>query len=143
MMRFLKSSKTLKIVAYLVLVYFVEDYVSSRISSNPFLEFNNGQIPSISPNKQLSDPITGLAYSVCKNRILSYLETTEAQEFATDTYDIWNLTGGRYLIRSVIYTESDGNPPARRSYACRIQNLGRDNDDPGNWDVQSIDVQPA
>ena len=142
-MQFLKTSKSLKIVAYLVLIYFVGGYISSGIGSNPFLEFSNGQISDISPNKEPSDPITGLAYSVCKDRILSDLATTEAHEFSTDTYDVWDLTGGRYLIRSVIYTASDGNTPVRRSYACRIQSLGSDTDDPSNWDIQSIDVQSA
>ncbi len=143
MMQFLKKSKTLNIIMYLALMYYVGGYLSSGIGSNPFLELNDGPIPDVNSGKETNDPITGLAFSVCKKRILNDLGAIEANEFATDTYDEWNLTGGGYLIKSVVYTSNDAGLPERQNYACRIQSLGQDYNDPSNWVIQSIDMQAS
>lgn len=143
MMRFLKNSKTLNIVMYLALMYYVGGFLSNGIGTNPFLEFNDGPIPDLNSGKEMNDPVTGLAFSVCKERMLNDLGVIEASEFATDTYDEWNLSGGVYLIKSVVYISNNVGAPERQNYACRIQSMGQDYNNPNNWVIQSIDAQPS
>lgn len=74
------------------------------------------------------------------NRHLASREPSAELAFATSPEKSWDIGFGRYIVQATVEVSGRGRAPQRRDYLCRVRFAGGDEQDPGNWTVDGIEL---
>lgn len=119
--------------AYLVTLFVVESFGGV----NPLVEYSSSGFSRIESAATKNKTGLGVAYQACKNDLAN---SVDSFEFPDDSYQAWNLSGGRFLIESRIFTSTETGSPVAANFLCRVLKTEENEDFVVHWKVQDIQI---
>lgn len=137
----IEKLKKSRISGVLLLLFVAGLYIFQNKAVLPFVE---GVVESdlfmADTNELDNKNRESLAALQCNDFVREELDESHAIEFANHDFKAWELSGGRYLVRSHLTEMDESGPPVRKRYACNVQFVGGDDTDHRNWSLQGIEI---
>jgi len=130
--------KLIKLVGFVSIAYLANLFVTEWFGGvNPLIEFSSVGLSKIESTDSKNRIGLGVAYHVCKDNLS---HSSDPYEFVDESYQAWNLSGGRFLIQTRVYTSSDSGLPVAANLICRLLKTEDEELLATNWRVQGIQV---
>ena len=128
----------ISIVGFVSIAYLANLLVAEWFGGvNPLLEFSTGGFSKIESSDTKNRSGLGVAYQACKEDLG---KTPGAFEFPDDSYEAWDLSEGRFLIETRIYTHAGPERSRAANLLCRVLKTEDNEYFAVHWTVQGIQV---
>ena len=127
----------IRLAAFVSIAYLANLAVAEWFGGvNPLLEFSTSGISKIESDDSKNQAGLGLAFQACKDD----LDGSLTYEFPDASYDAWNLSDGRFLIESRIYTTVRAGSSVPANLLCRVIKTEDNEYLATRWQVQGIQI---
>lgn len=128
----------IKLVAYVSIAYLANLLVAEWVGGvNPLIEFSSAGFSKIESSDTKDRVGLGVAYQACKDDLG---DSTRAYEFLDESYEAWNLSDGRFLIESRVYTSAETGSSVAGNLLCRVLKTEDNEVFATHWKVQGVQV---
>lgn len=126
----------LLLIAFIISLYFLQNkaitpFVESMAKSELFME---------TPDPSVQQDHTKVALSHCQSFVRNKLDDNASLQFEVGQAQSWELSPGRYLVRSSVTAPDDSGKPAQKKFACNMQFNGGDDAVLENWTLEGLDM---
>lgn len=130
--------KLVKVVGFVSIAYLANLFVTEWFGGvNPLIEFSSVGLSKIESTDSKNRIGLGVAYHACKDNLS---HSSDVYEFIDDSYQAWNLSGGRFLIQTRVYSTGDSGLPVAANLMCRLVKTEGEELLATNWQVQGIQL---
>lgn len=137
----LKKNSVILLILFIIGLYLIQNkgvipFVTKVAESDLFFEKEVEEDEEIG---NIKNARTDFAFAHCKSAFKDEFEPGEATDLNSTEYEAWALGNRTYLVRSSVRMPDENQKMVEKKYACKIQYLGSEESNPGNWTVSGID----
>ncbi|WP_045226597.1 hypothetical protein [Methyloterricola oryzae] len=126
----------------LLLAFVAGLYVLQNEAVTPFVE---SVVASDLFEENTSDlagrDLTPVAVVQCNEFVRQSLGAEHPVEFSSNDVKTWELSGGRYLVRSQVSEQDESGSWVRKNFACNVEYTGGADSDLASWDLQGLEIR--
>lgn len=138
----IEKLKKSRISGVLLLLFIAALYVFQNKAVLPFVE---GVVESdlfLADTSELDNKNReSLAALQCNDFVREALDESRSIEFANRDGKAWQLSSGRYLVRSHLTQTDDSGDLVQKNFACNVEFVGGDDTDHRNWSLQGLEIR--
>lgn len=85
--------------------------------------------------------LSPVAVAQCNTFVRQSLGSERPVEFAANEVKTWELSGGRYLVKSQVSEQDESGSWVRKNFACNVEYTGGADTDLASWDLQGLEIR--
>jgi hypothetical protein len=137
----LRKNSAILLILFIVGLYLIQNkgvipFVTKVVESDFFFEKGVDDAEELG---NLRNARTDFAFAHCKSAFKEDYDLDDKADLSSSDYEAWALGNRTYLVRSAVRVPDEDQKMIDKKYACKIQYLGNEESNAGNWTVGGID----